>query len=81
MGLHSFSWFDKPLTLAFTNAGRGAVHMEHSWGDGMSMLYPINSAYADTIASPAVRPDTVPAVKDSANDVTRLGRSQLLNYQ
>ena len=48
--------------------------MEHAWGDGMSMLYPINSAYAETVTNPAVGPDTKAASKDSAADVKRIGK-------
>ena len=50
-GLHGEAynrWFDKSFNLIVTKNGKGAVHFEHSWGDGVSVLRYFNEIYADS---------------------------------
>ena len=50
-GLHGEAynrWFDKSFNLIITKNGKGAVHFEHSWGDGVSVLRYFNEIFDDS---------------------------------
>ena len=58
-GLHGEAynrWFDKCFNMIVTKNGKGSIHFEHSWGDGVSVLRYFNEIYKDSVAKHHVGP-------------------------
>lgn len=45
-------WFDKSFNMIVTQNGKAAIHFEHSWGDGVSVLRYFNEIFKDSIKRP-----------------------------
>ncbi|XP_035031628.2 carnitine O-palmitoyltransferase 2, mitochondrial [Hippoglossus stenolepis] len=65
-------WYDKSFSIILTKDGQAAAHLEHSWGDGRTMLRFQNEIFKDTTEQPLVHPGSVAAAVDSASAVRRL---------
>ncbi|XP_065830523.1 carnitine O-palmitoyltransferase 2, mitochondrial-like isoform X2 [Oscarella lobularis] len=44
-------WFDKSFQLILDKSGQAAIHFEHAWGDGISILRYVNDMYKDSLQS------------------------------
>ena len=44
-------WYDKSLTLTFSNDGNAGVNFEHTWGDGQTVLKYANDVYTDSLVN------------------------------
>ncbi|CAK9296202.1 unnamed protein product [Gordionus sp. m RMFG-2023] len=49
-------WFDKSFQLIVGPGGQAAVNMEHSWGDGVSVVRFLTDIYIDSVTRPALDP-------------------------
>ncbi|XP_068445866.1 carnitine O-palmitoyltransferase 2, mitochondrial-like [Clinocottus analis] len=66
-------WFDKSFTVILTKDGEAAINFEHSWGDGVALLFFHNEIFKDTTEQPLVNPGSAAAAAvDSASAVRRL---------
>lgn len=65
-------WFDKSFNLIIAKDGTAAVHLEHSWGDGVAVLRFFNEVFKDSTQAPAITPQGQPASTDSSVVVQKL---------
>ena len=96
-GLHGEAynrWFDKCFNMIVTNNGKGSIHFEHSWGDGVSVLRYFNEIYKDSIAKhhvgnasggrvekldPQLSPNLIQAVEKAKSDFEDVKKSFVLD--